>query len=156
MVADFLGFREVMWVMRVSNFCWVFTSQTCNSERACSRDAMQSFSMVSKGTVLKNCFLKMSEEVSGDTLFHLASLTPLTSTPTFPSKPSLTSLRTTDSFDKLSQYNFYTSTLPTPHSLQLCHLTTYFLFPFTYHISYSFHCRYTSITTLLSPTILWS
>ena len=64
MVTCFLAFREVMWVMRVSNFCWVFTSQACNLERACSRDAIQSFSMVSKSTVSGNCFLKMSEEES--------------------------------------------------------------------------------------------
>ena len=49
MVTGFLGFREVMWVMRVSNFCWVLTSQACNSERACSRDVIWLFSMVSKG-----------------------------------------------------------------------------------------------------------
>ena len=51
-------------MMKVSNFCWVFTSWTCNSERASSRDAIWSFSMVSKGTVSGNCFLKMSEEES--------------------------------------------------------------------------------------------
>ena len=47
-----------MWVMRVSSFCWMFVSQ------ACSRDAMQSYSIASKSTVSGNCFLKMSEEES--------------------------------------------------------------------------------------------
>ena len=63
-IMGFLGFREVMWVMRMSSFCWVFASHACISERACSRDAMQSFSIVSKGMVLGNCFPKMSEEES--------------------------------------------------------------------------------------------
>ena len=62
-VTGFLAFREVMWVMRMSNFCQVFTSQACNSGRACSR-TIQSFSMVSKGMVSGNCFPKMSEEES--------------------------------------------------------------------------------------------
>ena len=53
-----------MWMMRVSSFCWVFTSQACNLERACSRDVMHSFSIASNGTVLENCFPKMSEEES--------------------------------------------------------------------------------------------
>ena len=50
-VMGFSGFREVMWVMRVSNFCSVFASCACNLERACSRDAIQLCSMASKGTV---------------------------------------------------------------------------------------------------------
>ena len=58
--------------MRVSNFCWVLTSQACKSERACSRDAMQSFSMVSKDMVSGNCFLKMSEEESSARKYMLS------------------------------------------------------------------------------------
>ena len=49
-VMGFSGFREMMWVMRVSNFCWVFASQACNSERVCSRDAIHSASIASKGS----------------------------------------------------------------------------------------------------------
>ena len=63
-VTGFLGFREVMWVMTVSDFCWVLTSQACNSERPCLRDAIWLFSMASKGMVLGNCFPKMSKEES--------------------------------------------------------------------------------------------
>ena len=51
-------------MMRVSSFCWVFTSQACNLESACSREAIWLFSIVSKGTVLKNCCPMMSEEES--------------------------------------------------------------------------------------------
>ena len=72
-----------------------------------------------------------SDLLSGDTLFHLASLTPLTSTPTFPLTPSLTSLHTADSLDKLSQYNSDTSTLPT-HS----DFITWWLTPLSFHLSY--------------------
>ena len=42
----------------------MFTSQACNSERACSRDVMCSASIVSKGAISGNCFPKMSEESS--------------------------------------------------------------------------------------------
>jgi hypothetical protein len=63
-IIGFLDFKEVMWVIRVSSFCWVFISQACNSERACSRDTGHSFSMASKGAVSRNCFLKLSEEES--------------------------------------------------------------------------------------------
>jgi hypothetical protein len=63
-IIGFLDFKEVMCVIRVSSFCWVFTSRACNSERACSRDARHLFSMVSKGVVLRNCFPKLSEEES--------------------------------------------------------------------------------------------
>ena len=64
MVMGFSDFKEVMWVMRVSSFCWVLTSCACNLERAFSREVRHSFSMVSKGTVLRICFPKMSEEES--------------------------------------------------------------------------------------------
>ena len=64
MITGFSGFREMMWVMRVSSFCWVLTSQACNLERACSRDVMCLLSIVSNGTVLENCFSKVSEEES--------------------------------------------------------------------------------------------
>ena len=57
-----LALTEVMWVMRVSSFCWVFASWAWNLKRASSRDTMWSFSIVSKGTVSGNCFPKMSEE----------------------------------------------------------------------------------------------
>jgi hypothetical protein len=59
-IIGFLGFKEVMCVIRVSSFCWVFTSWACNLERACSRDTRHSFSMASKGAVPGNCFLKLS------------------------------------------------------------------------------------------------
>ena len=89
--------------------------------------------------------------VSGDTLFHLASLTPPTSAPTFPSTLSLTSLHTADSLDKLSWYNSDTSMLPA-HS----NFTTWQLTPFSFHFSYLIYCKYISVTTLLSPMTLQS
>jgi hypothetical protein len=63
-IIGFLDFKEVICVIRMSSFCWVFTSRVCNSERACSRDARCSFSMVSKDVVSRHCFLKLSEESS--------------------------------------------------------------------------------------------
>jgi hypothetical protein len=63
-IIGFSDFKEVMCVIRMSSFCWVFTSQACNSERACSRDTRRSFSMVSKGAVSRNCFPKLSEKES--------------------------------------------------------------------------------------------
>jgi hypothetical protein len=63
-IIGFSDFKEVMCVIRVSSFCWVFTSQACNSERACSRDARHLFFMASKGAVSRNRFLKLSEEES--------------------------------------------------------------------------------------------
>lgn len=59
-----MGFREVMWVIRVSSFCCVFTSQACNLERASSRDAIHLFSIVSNGMVSGSCFPMMSKEES--------------------------------------------------------------------------------------------
>jgi hypothetical protein len=63
-IIGFSDFKEVICVIRVSSFCWVFTSRVCNLERACSRDARCSFSMASKGAVSRNCFLKLSKEES--------------------------------------------------------------------------------------------
>ena len=58
------GFRDVIWWIRVSNLDWVFTSRACNSERACSRDVMHLFSIVSNGMVLGDLFSMMAEEES--------------------------------------------------------------------------------------------
>src|ERR1700678_1873794 len=63
-VLDGVGFKEVMWLRRVSNFCWVCSSRVCNSERACSRDVIHSSSMVSNNVVSGDCFPKMLEEES--------------------------------------------------------------------------------------------
>src|ERR1700678_4141363 len=63
-VLDGVGFKEVMWLRRVSNFCWVCLSRVCNSERACSRDVIHSSSMVSNNMVSEDCFPKMLEEES--------------------------------------------------------------------------------------------
>ena len=72
--------------------------------------------------------------LSGDTLFHLTSLTPPTSTPTFPSRPSLTSLHTADFLDKLSQYNSNTSMLPAHSDFITWWLTLFFLSLIIFHI----------------------
>src|ERR1700678_1172798 len=61
---DGVGFKEVMWLRKVSNFCWVCSSRVCNSERACSRDVICSSSMVSNNAVSGDCFPEMLEEES--------------------------------------------------------------------------------------------
>src|SRR6202789_2411685 len=63
-VLDGVGLKEVMWLRRVSNFCWVCSSWVCNSERACSRDVICLSSIVSNNAVLGDCFPKMLEEES--------------------------------------------------------------------------------------------
>src|SRR6202522_3037212 len=63
-VLDGVGFKEVTWLRRVSNFCWVCSSRVCNSERACSRDVIHLSSMVSNNAVSGDCFPKMLKEES--------------------------------------------------------------------------------------------
>ena len=109
-----------------------------------------------RGTALDQPGLKprIKQELSGDTLFHLAFMTPPTSTLTLPLTHSLTSPHTTDSLNNPSQYNSNASAPPC--LLWLHNLVTYSL---SFHFvisSYSFLCRYISIMALLSLTTLWS
>ena len=90
--------------------------------------------------------------LSGDTLFHLAFLTPLTSTPTLPSTLFPTSLCTANSLDNLFiiqlQCLCISSTYSDFTTLQLTPLLLSFVI-----LSYSFLCRYISVATP-PPTML--